>query len=92
MGCGAVLIGSSHDPFAPDGWRFGSYRANPDWGITWFPDAILLEGSTDESWQNLSIAHWFLILLFLVPWAGFLFWRIRRMRRFVGSSTQDRVP
>lgn len=80
-GFGAVLIGSSHDPFAPDGWRFGSYRTNPDWGGNWFPEAILLEGGTDEGWQNLSIAHWFLILLFLVPWAGFLFWRIRRMRR-----------
>jgi hypothetical protein len=31
--------------------------------------------------SSLQLAHWFLILLFLVPWAGFLIWRIRRMRR-----------
>jgi hypothetical protein len=80
-GFGAVLMGCSDDPFAPDGLRFSSSRANPDWGTTWFPDAILLEGGADESWQNFSIAHWFLILLFLVSWTGFLLRRVRRMRR-----------
>jgi hypothetical protein len=80
-GFGAVLLGWSHDPFAPDGLRFSSARTNPDWGSIWFPEAIQLDGGRTEGWQNFSIAHWFLILLFLVPWAGSLFWRIRRMRR-----------
>jgi hypothetical protein len=35
--------------------------------------------------SKLLLAHWFLILLFLVPWAGFLFWRVRRMSR-VGKA------
>ena len=80
-GFGAVRLGWSDDPFAPDGLSFSSYRSNPAWGSTWFPEAILLDGGADESWQNFSIAYWFLILLFPVPWAGFLLWRIRRMRR-----------
>jgi hypothetical protein len=84
-GFGAVLLGWSHDPFAPDGLRFSSSRANLERGSTWFPEAILLEGGADEGWQNFSIAHWFLILLFLFPWAGFLLWRGRRMRR-VGET------
>ena len=35
-----------------------------------------------DRWAVLSIgvAHWFLILLFLVPWSGWLAWRWRRMR------------
>ncbi len=28
-----------------------------------------------------EVAHWFLILLFLLPWSGWLAWRWRRMRR-----------
>lgn len=80
-GFGTVLLGWVHDPFAPDGLRFSSSRANVERGSTWFPEAILLEGGSDEGWQNLSIAHWFLISLFLVLWAGFLVWRVRRMRR-----------
>jgi hypothetical protein len=41
----------------------------------WFPEAV------DESWPGVSIAHWFLLLLFLVPWAGWLAWRWRRLSR-----------
>ncbi len=87
-GFGAVLLGWSDDPFAPDGLSFSSYRAGPDWVTTWFPEAILLEGGTDESWQNFRIAHWFLILLFLVPWAGFLLWRVRRVKRIAGKMPE----
>jgi len=28
-----------------------------------------------------GIAHWFLMLLFLVPWIAFLFWRVHRLKR-----------
>jgi hypothetical protein len=27
------------------------------------------------------LAHWFLMLLFLVPWSGWLTWRWRRLSR-----------
>lgn len=88
-GFGAVILGWSDDPFAPDGLRFSSYRAGPDWVTTWFPEAILMEGDPDESWQNFRIAHWFLILHFLVPWAGFLVWRVRRVKRHSMSEPQS---
>lgn len=81
IGFGAVLLGWSDDPFAPDGLNFSSYLPNPSWVDTWFPEATTLQGGADVGWQNIRIAHWFLILLFLIPWAGFLFWRVRRMRR-----------
>jgi hypothetical protein len=80
-GFGTVLLGWLHDPFAPDGLRFSSSRVNVERTSTWFPEAILLEGGAGEGWENFSIGHWFLILLFIVPWTFFLFWRIRRMRR-----------
>lgn len=79
-GFGTLLLGWLHDPFAPDGLRFSSSRINVERGSTWLPNAIFLEGGAGEGWQNFSIAHWFFILLFLVPWTGFLLWRVRRMR------------
>jgi hypothetical protein len=39
-------------------------------------------GSMDMApYGHLYVAHWLLILLFLVPWLAFLFWRIRRQRK-----------
>ena len=32
------------------------------------------------------VAHWFLILLFLIPWLGWLFWHGRRMKRLAASK------
>jgi hypothetical protein len=42
----------------------------------WFPRAAQCEAG--EGYLSISIAHWFLILLFLVPWLAFLFWRVRK--------------
>ncbi len=36
-------------------------------------------GSGDPA--GMRLAHWFLVLLFLVPWSGWLAWRWRRMRK-----------
>ena len=81
-GFGALLLGWADDPFAPDGPEVSSYAVDRTWVTNgWFPKPITLEGDRPEGWQSFSIAHWFLILLFLVPWAGFHFWRVRRMRR-----------
>ena len=48
-------------------------------GEPWFPSAVVPE-IYDRQFQ-FGIAHWFLILLFLVPWIAFLFWRVHRLKR-----------
>lgn len=82
IGCGGtepgvLWLGWLDDPFEPEGVEFSSTPAGS--GTNGFPEAVALTGGRD--WEELRIAHWFLILVFLVPWAGFLFWRVRRMRR-----------
>lgn len=37
--------------------------------------------SSDQVWTKASVAHWFLILLFLVPWSGWLARRWRKQKR-----------
>ena len=32
------------------------------------------------------VCHWFLILLFLVPWVSFLAWRVRKQRRLTKAD------
>ena len=56
-------------------------------GETWFPPATwMIAGELDGLGEVgqvtlIRIPHWFLLLGFLVPWAGFLVWRVRRVRR-----------
>ena len=80
-GPGGLSLGWTDDPFLPDGLSIFSHQGGPI--HNWFPEAFTLAGTTAEGWpmEGVTIAHWFLILLFLVPWAGFLYWRVRRMRR-----------
>lgn len=82
-GLGAVLLTWEVHPFPPNGLNFDSYPVKPSWPTNiWFPKAITLQerGTGGSQYKGIAIAHWFLILLFLVAWAGFLFWRVRRMR------------
>lgn len=72
-----LSFGWTDYPFVPEGVSFASFRGGQI--NNWFPEAVTLVGG--RTLECVTIAHWFLILLFLVPWAGFLFWRIRRMRR-----------
>jgi hypothetical protein len=51
----------------------------------WFPTAINWDGWKDWRW-SISIAHWFLILLFLISWTTWLVWRSRRMKRLAPGS------
>jgi hypothetical protein len=54
----------------------------------WFAPAV---GALDsQSGILFSIAHWLLILLFLLIWAGFLAWRVRRMKRLAAAPETDR--
>jgi hypothetical protein len=78
---GVVLLGWESNPLIPGGLHVSTYpnKLNANWSS----GAVALKGG--RGWQVIRIAHWFLILLFIVPWAGFLFWRVRRMRR-VGET------
>lgn len=55
----------------------------------WFPAAASFKGSDPDDWRWLNIAHWFLILVFLLPWIAFLLWRHRRMKRLTAGSTAN---
>jgi hypothetical protein len=77
---GSFRVGWSYSPAPPDlpifEWRSytparSSERLFPrafNWNI--YPSSI-----------GIWLSHWFLILLFLVPWSGWLAWRWRRLSR-----------
>ena len=50
--------------------------------ITWSNDGI--PGLIKH--RSFHVAHWFLMLLFLIPWASLLFWRDRRMKRLAAKG------
>ena len=54
-----------------------------------FPKAVNWE--TYDRQIQVTVAHWFLILVFLLPWTAFLLWRHRRMKRFAvtAGSTEE---
>ena len=54
-------------------------------GEPFFPKAVNWE--TYPGKIQLTVAHWFLILLLLVPWSAFIRWRFRRNRRIAREST-----
>ncbi len=61
----------------PMGFRLGHYAQNgPE---KWFPSPV--SGTHNANgFGYMGIAHWFLILLFLLPWTTWLVWRSRRMK------------
>ena len=52
----------------------------------WFPPPIEATRSSGTASSRYSIAHWLLILLFLLPWSAFLTWRWRRSRHRTKST------
>jgi len=49
------------------------------WNIVkWFQPWAAIERPTVEEGSLVQVAHWLLILLFLIPWSAFLAWRWRR--------------
>lgn len=54
------------------------WPSNLPWGINLFYDKHAL--------VSIGVAHWFLILVFLVPWTVFLLWRRNRMKRMAGPE------
>jgi hypothetical protein len=51
----------------------------------WFPDAV--ERQPFYGGFSVYLAHWFLILLFLVPWSGSLAWRWCKIKRLSMPGT-----
>lgn len=68
----------------PIAWMFGREHA------TWFPKAFKYDSPVD-GWRSAAIAHWCLILIFLLVWGSSLAWRWRRMRR-LRTSVDDLPP
>lgn len=66
-------------------WHRKAYDPSEPYAGSWFADAYWWRthwGSDPGEWRGtFSQAHWLLILLFLIPWLAFLFWRIRKQRR-----------
>ena len=60
-------------PEMPVAWMFGRDHAR------WFPKAFKHDSPVD-GWRSVAIAHWCLILLFLLTWGAWLAWRWRRLR------------
>ena len=58
----------------------GGQPIDPDEQVTWFPAPFRFELENDVQ-RVIGFAHWFLILLFLVPWSAFLAWRWQRQRK-----------
>ena len=60
-------------------------KTSPAWNnATSIPSALIV-GETYKGF-SIAVAHWFLILLFLIPWLGWLFWHGRRMKRLAASK------
>ncbi len=65
-------------------------------GLSWFHEGAITFGGplfpkavhweTHDGQIQLIVAHWFLILLFLLPWSGWLAWRWRRLRSISQTS------
>jgi hypothetical protein len=64
---------------APPGFSVSRVKMNPR-SNTIFPRAITWQELPEYPLQTASFAHWFLILLFLIPWTAFLLWRARRLK------------
>lgn len=72
------------------GFSVSSVKLNPR-SHTVLARAITWQESPEYPLLTASIAHWFIILLFLLPWTTFLLWRHRRMKRHALGSMANAV-
>ena len=77
--------GHSISPTTPH-FQVYTYGSGP--AENWFPRFITFEPFEDKGGWTLYLAHWFIILLFLIPWTAFLIWRWQRMKRHVAGSAE----
>jgi hypothetical protein len=69
-------------PF-PAGFDFQSLPHNDESLKSVFVPFTLKSGS---GYTDLGVSHWFLILLFFIPWVSFLAWRVRRQRKLTETN------
>ena len=74
---GSVVVMNLHEAFPGMGIRSAEVL---DDEAEWFPS--LVERRGNRYGRGIAVPHWFLILLFLVPWSGWLAWRWRKIKRF----------
>jgi hypothetical protein len=67
------------EPLSRPSVRYNSKPVNS--AGPWFPPVFEHSSAAYDGWAMVEVAHWFLILLFLVPWLGFLFWRVRKQKK-----------
>jgi hypothetical protein len=88
---GAFAILSSNNMLSLDfqGLWTGAFPTTdkPIWA-DWFPQPVRTGTLADGDHWHFKVAHWFLILLFLVPWASFLAWRWRRVKRITAGTAE----
>jgi hypothetical protein len=65
----------------PAGLQFNDVSVDSN-GDLFPPTAMFLGGRPN----GIAIAHWFLILLFLIPWSGWLTWRWRQIKGLDASQ------
>jgi hypothetical protein len=85
-----TISASRHAQLGPGrGIDFLGFTSEPGGGyMREFPRAfehVTLENFPRSKWW--TVADWFVILLFLVPWVLFLAWRWWRMKRLTGKTT-----
>jgi hypothetical protein len=81
QGPGGLFLNGDGHPFPLSLCQWIHEPAAP--GEPWFPTAV--NGETYSAMIQLTVSHWFLILLFLIPWTAFLLWRVRRMKRLAAG-------
>jgi len=59
-------------------------KHSPESEMRWFPRAVRYWSPID-GWNAVAIAHWFVILVFLILWLGWFAWRGRSFQRKAGE-------
>jgi hypothetical protein len=73
---GSVYIWRDNwEALVPVGFDAGS---NPAPERTWFSDSAF--SYSGGRMKLLTVAHWLVAFLFVVPWVGWLFWRVGKQR------------
>jgi hypothetical protein len=76
------VLSAEVDPFLSEGLNSSKWPVEAYFRYKVFPAAVSFDPYGAE------VAHWFLILLFLLPWSGWLAWRWRKIKRLSTPATQ----
>lgn len=84
LGAVEITWDSSRPSPLADHWSHLTITLTPK--ETWFAPAVKVEHRPGQF--RFAIAHWFLILFFMIPWIAFLSWRVRGMRRLAAVARE----